>query len=40
MTVTTIDSQAANSKWRDLIDATAAGETDVVITREANPLPC
>lgn len=37
MTVTTIDSQEVSVKWRDLLDATAAGETDVVITRDGKP---
>jgi prevent-host-death family protein len=37
MNVTTLDSQEAHTKWSDLLDATAAGETDVVITLSGKP---
>ena len=38
MTVTTIDSREARSQWRSLLDATSAGDADVVITRYGKPV--
>ena len=38
MTVTTIDSKDARTQWRTLLDNTAAGKADVVITRYNKPV--
>ncbi len=37
MIITTLDSKEARTKWRDLLDATSAGEADVIITRYGKP---
>lgn len=38
MSVKTLDSRTAREKWRDLLDATMSGHTDVVITRHGKPV--
>lgn len=38
MSVKTIDSRSAREQWRDLLDATTSGLTDVVITRYGKPV--
>lgn len=37
MTTTTLGSRAARQKWRDLLDAVYAGDTDIVIERNSKP---
>ena len=38
MTVRTLESRAARENWRDLLDAAATGQTDVIITRYGKPI--
>lgn len=38
MTVTTLDSSEVRNKWAKLLETTAAGEADVVITRSGEPM--
>jgi len=38
MTVTTIGSREARTKWRDLLDNMLAGTADVVIERHGQPV--
>ena len=38
MTVTTLESTEARSKWAKLLETTATGEADVVITRSGEPM--
>jgi prevent-host-death family protein len=38
MTINTWDSNEARTRWRELLDTTAAGEADVVITRYGKPV--
>lgn len=37
MNIVTWDSRAAQENWRGLLDAAAAGQNDVVITRHGRP---
>ena len=37
MTLTTIGSREARQKWRDLLDAVYAGDSDIVIERNGKP---
>lgn len=38
MTVTTVESAEARTKWAKLLETTASGETDIVITRAGEPM--
>lgn len=38
MTVTTLESTEARAKWAKLLETTATGEADVVITRSGEPM--
>ena len=38
MPVTTFESRAARENWRDVLDATTSGQSDVVITRYGKPV--
>lgn len=38
MTVRQLESRVAREKWRDLLDMTTSGESDVVITRHGKPV--
>lgn len=38
MTVATLDSNQARAQWRSILDATGAGEKDIVITRYGKPV--
>ena len=38
MTVTTLESNEVRDKWTKLLETTAAGEADLVITRSGEPM--
>jgi len=38
MTVRVLDSNRARAKWRDILDAATAGDSDVVIERYGKPV--
>jgi prevent-host-death family protein len=38
MPIQQLESRTARERWRELLDATTAGETDIVITRHGKPV--